>query len=263
VKDFVLEQIYSTAALVEEAAHDPESMIELAWDTPSILSCLARYQKITLLHYYIYAMIAVHMRRDYRKNSDLFEAEDIARLEATLTAYSVDFIRYSDFDGSIPLEVSDLDDPFYRWFRTNEAAFEEMWEKITEGVFFLLFANRRFLVIFNQSVATYLASGDVVVPAEFLTPRGRLRRQPYIPTWVKKAVYCRDHGRCVLCGRDLTNLLSIDRHTHYDHIVPLNLWGINDPCNLQLLCGQCNLEKLGSAVQSRYAYPPWWEEDEA
>lgn len=263
MKDFVLEQIYSTAALVEEAAHDPESMIELAWDTPSVLSCLARYQKITLLHYYIYAMIAVHMRRDYRKNSDLFEAEDIARLEATLTAYSVDFIRYSDFDGSIPLEVSDLDDAFYRWFRTNEEAFEEMWEKITEEVFFLLFANRRFLVIFNQSVATYLASGDVVIPAEFLTPRGRLRRQSYIPTWVKKAVYCRDHGRCVLCGRDLTNLLSIDRHTHYDHIVPLNLWGINDPCNLQLLCGQCNLEKSGSAVQSRYAYPPWWEEDEA
>ena len=263
MKDFVLEQIYSTAALVEEAAHDPESMIELAWDTPSVLSCLARYQKITLLHYYIYAMIAVHMRRDYRKNSDLFEAEDIARLEATLIAYSVDFIRYSDFNGSIPLEVSDLDDPFYRWFRMNEAAFEEMWEKITEEVFFLLFANRRFLVIFNQSVATYLASDDVVIPAEFLTPRGRLRRQSYIPTWVKKAVYCRDHGRCVLCGRDLTNLLSTNRHTHYDHIVPLNLWGINDPCNLQLLCGQCNLEKSGSAVQSRYAYPPWWDEDEA
>jgi hypothetical protein len=144
VEDFVLEQIYSTAALVEEAAHDPESKIELAWDTPSVLNCLACYQKITLLHYYIYAMIAVHMRREYRKNSDLFEAEDIARLEATLTAYSVDFIRYSDFDGSIPLEVSDLDDPFYRWFRTNEAAFEEMWEKITEEVFFLPFANRRF-----------------------------------------------------------------------------------------------------------------------
>jgi hypothetical protein len=263
VKDFVLEQIYSTAALVEEAAVSPGSMIELDWDTAPVLNCLARYQRITLLHYYIYAMIAVHMRRDYSKNSDLYETEDIMRLESSLTAYNVDFVRYSEFDGSIPLEVSDLDDPFYRWFRTNEPAFEEMWERATEEVFFLLFANRRFLVIFNQSISTYLALGNVGIPSEFLTSRGRLRRQSNIPAWVKKAVYCRDHGRCVLCGRDLTNLLSTDRHTHYDHIVPLNLWGINDPCNLQLLCGHCNLEKSGSTVQSRYAYPPWWDEDEA
>src|SRR4029450_12538178 len=113
------------AALVEEAAVSPDSMIELAWDTAPVLNCLARYQRITILHYYIYAMIAVHMRRDYSKNSDLYETEDIMRLESSLTAYNVDFVRYSEFDGSIPLEVSDLDHPFYRWFRTNETAFEE------------------------------------------------------------------------------------------------------------------------------------------
>ena len=33
---------------------------------------------------------------------------------------------------------------------------------------------------------------------------GTLKRQR-IPNWVKKAVYFRDRGQCVLCGKDLSN----------------------------------------------------------
>ena len=109
VKDFVLEQIYSTAALVEEAAHDPESMIELAWDTPSILSCLARYQRIALLHYYIYAMILVHMRP--RRNKKKYSRRKLAtrshshRIQCRLHS----LLRFRR--GRYYWEVIHLDDP--------------------------------------------------------------------------------------------------------------------------------------------------------
>jgi hypothetical protein len=145
------------------------------------------------------------------------------------------------------------------WFLSQEGNFELLWEKMSDEVFHLLFANRAFLLHFNQSLADYLKSGEVSIPAEHLDEKGVIRRQPYFPTWVKKAIYYRDQGRCVLCQRDLTGLLSTDQRIHYDHIVPLNLWGTNDPCNLQLLCEDCNLRKPGTSAKTATRYHPWWD----
>src|SRR3546814_4546557 len=45
--------------------------------------------------------------------------------------------------------------------------------------------------------------------------------------WAQRAVFFRDRGRCVLCEKDLTGLMSIDNVENYDHIVPISGWGIN------------------------------------
>lgn len=57
-----------------------------------------------------------------------------------------------------------------------------------------------------------------------------------IPAWVKIAVWERDKGRCVKCGRK-DNL-------QFDHIIPYSKGGSSlVPENIQLLCARHNLEK--------------------
>jgi hypothetical protein len=57
-----------------------------------------------------------------------------------------------------------------------------------------------------------------------------------IPTSVKLAVWKRDGGKCIQCGKD-TEL-------HFDHVLPYAKGGTSiTPENVQLLCARHNLEK--------------------
>src|SRR5262249_5646358 len=129
----------------------------------------------------------------------------------------------------------------------------------TNESFYLLFGNRAFLLRFNQAVANYIRRGTVTIPKEYLDDTGCIRRV-YLPVWVRDAVYFRDHGRCVLCQVDLSGLLSTDRIDHFDHMVALGACGVNDPCNIQLLCESCNLRKGDRTVITGVRYSPWWQE---
>jgi hypothetical protein len=157
------------------------------------------------------------------------------------------------------VKLDEDDDWFYKWFLSQEEQFEQLWEKLTDEVFHLLFANRTFLLTFNQALADFLKSGRVSIPSEYLNNKGVIKRASHIPAWLKKAVFYRDQGKCVLCQKDLSGLLSTDRVLHYDHIVPLNMWGTNDSSNFQLLCEKCNLEKSGNVAKTAYRYPSWWD----
>lgn len=59
--------------------------------------------------------------------------------------------------------------------------------------------------------------------------------RPKIPTVVRREVWSRDGGRCVLCGR------SAD--LEFDHIIPIAKGGSSTPRNVQLLCEMCNRQK--------------------
>ena len=204
-------------------------------------------------------MIAVEHRREYRKNGDMYEAEEVSDIERLFDAYSIKYLSYAAYTSSIPIEEarSREEAPFYQWFLTQERSFEELWEKLTDEAFHLLFGNRSFLLKFNRAVARYLEQETIRIPAEYLGSDGKFKRQP-IPIWVRDAIYFRDRGRCVLCQVDLSGLLSTDRSDHFDHIVPLAAWGINDPCNIQLLCEACNLKKAAGEPTTGYRYAPWW-----
>lgn len=258
-RQFVFHRIYEMASVVEECVNNASSFMEIDWGKGDILKCVAEFSKISLLHYYIYAMISVEERHDLRKNDDLYEESEEMResIHTALRAYGINHVSYAEFLSSSEFDTEN-DCPFRQWFHSQEEKFELLWERMTDEVFHLLFGNRAFLLCFNQSMANYLASGEVDIPLEYLDEKGVIRRQPYIPIWVKKAVYYRDQGRCVLCQRDLSGLLSTDQRIHYDHIVPLNLWGTNDPSNMQLLCEDCNLRKSGSVAKTATRYHAWW-----
>ena len=251
-------ETYETASLIEAWATNPDSFIEVPWEYSSTSESVCRFSKITILHYYIYAALATSKRRDYRKNEDLYMPEDTKALLPIFDNYKIQLQSEDDFDPADEWGGIEEYEYFYQWFLFHEKSFELLWEHITEEVFHLLFANRGFLLTFNTSLAAYLRQGEVALPKGNLDSKGRIRRQSYTPTWVRKAVYYRDHGRCVICHKDLSGLLGTDRVLHYDHMVPLNLHGVNDPTNLQLLCAECNLRKGGDISQTGIRYPAWW-----
>ena len=61
-----------------------------------------------------------------------------------------------------------------------------------------------------------------------------LNREP-IPEEVRFAVWRRDGGKCVQCGRQ--------EDLEFDHVIPVSKGGSNTARNVQLLCMKCNREK--------------------
>ncbi len=64
-----------------------------------------------------------------------------------------------------------------------------------------------------------------------------LPREPsrVIPSEVKKAVWLRDGGKCVLCGAS--------DELHFDHEIPFSRGGGSTTANVRILCAHHNLEK--------------------
>jgi hypothetical protein len=143
--------------------------------------------------------------------------------------------------------------------------YETLVQQTVKEVFHVLFQNRRLLMVFNQMMAAALEhQADLDPPEEqasFFSRSGFLKRT-VIPKWVKRAVYFRDRGRCVLCDKDLSGMLNIDNQENYDHIVPLAKHGLNDVSNIQLLCKECNQneKRAGNAITSN-RYQSWYVYD--
>lgn len=243
-------RVYEMAELMAALVNDTGAFDELAWELPEVSTCLNKFSKTSLLAHFCFAHIRIHDLRTARKDPENFEGVD---LEAALKNYEIPFVPFMDFIRSeFPEEQEDayLDlNHLHDWMLAQEdGAFGQLWEKMTDEVFHLLFGNRGFLLDFNLQLA------------QFRQERGDSpSRRCSIPQWVKRAVYFRENGKCALCKKDLSGLIAIDPKQHYDHIVPLKALGTNDPCNIQLLCDRCNLLKAASPARTSSVYEPWWK----
>jgi hypothetical protein len=162
------------------------------------------------------------------------------------------------------LEASNDDVSDYYDDLRLEGPLEELLERATSEVFFVLFQNRRVLMLFNDMMSRQMNEAveiELIDPeyARFFVRPGVLRRVS-IPSWARRAVYFRDRGLCVLCHKDLSGVLAVGGEENYDHIVPLAAGGLNDVTNIQLLCKECNAKKLAGEPITSSHYQRWYLE---
>jgi HNH endonuclease len=247
--EFLFHRVYEMADHVSTMTNVYPSFEELSWDSPEVSGCLHRFSKASVLGHFCFTHIRLQDLTTARKDPENF---DIGDLEAALERYAIPFVSFQEFmkhhhpdeQEHTYIELEHL----HSWMVSQEdEAFAALWERMAEEVFHLLFGNRGFLLEFNLQLAAFRKErGD--------TPSRRCS----IPQWVKRAVYFRENGKCAFCKKDLSGLIAVDPMQHYDHIVPLKALGANDPCNIQLLCARCNLEKAASQARTSAIYDPWW-----
>lgn len=139
-----------------------------------------------------------------------------------------------------------------------------LYEHISEEVFFLMFPDRVCLLSLNDRIASAISHVRLADldpgTRKYFQADGVLKRA-HLPTWVKRAVFFRERGRCAFCGVDLSGLVSTLSSENYDHIVPLARGGANDITNLQLLCAPCNLTKRDGAPRTSPFVERWYESE--
>jgi hypothetical protein len=140
----------------------------------------------------------------------------------------------------------------------RDVATERLTPLIQIEVFNLLFTDRCFLIEFNKAIAADVSQYKKAQFPEVLSKDGVVKRATYWPAWLKRALLCREKGLCAICKTDLSSIYHTTGKTAIDHMVPLNLGGINDASNLQMLCEKCNLEKLGDQIVTTNLHPTFW-----
>lgn len=224
------------------------------FDPEYFVSHATRFNKDTLLHQYIVCQLMNYYSRLYRKDGDVYDGDDITYWMDLFDEYNIDCVS----------EINDNTDfNIYLWFKNNQICFEELFDSLAQEMFYFLFMDKLFLVEFNKLVQKVIIEKEnyslynLHFDKNKIDENGRIKRCS-IPQWVKVAVFHRDKGRCVYCGKDLTNLATKLNTANYDHIIPLAEGGANDPCNIQLSCESCNKKKGKSILIPKYEYEPWF-----
>lgn len=214
----------------------------------------AKPQQKTILHDYI----------DYVIREDLsfyfggggWEYEDVTPFFAMLDSHGIPYAtleeyvaeQYRDDETGETVEVTNdvVDNMKFQYLSEylEDIAMEGLSSVLVTEVFTLLFADREAMKAFNLRIANSL---------EERTPRCT-----YWPKWLERALFCREKGLCAICKADLTSLFHTYGKLAIDHIVPIALKGVNDPTNLQVLCGKCNGEKSGTTVVTSNSMPVFW-----
>ena len=128
-------------------------------------------------------------------------------------------------------------------FKAQERPAEivRVYEKIITGIwsdkgFFQLIDYKRVRSGSRFVYRFIMQATDFELEDNHLVENPLQQRSRVIPTKVKKAVWERDKGRCVICGA--TDEL------HFDHVVPYSKGGSSITAeNVQILCARHNLSK--------------------
>lgn len=243
LKEFNFQNTYELADLIDNLVKADVDFWN--YNEELFVESATKFSKDTLLHLYIVTAAINHYRREFRKNGDLEDEETMEKWYSLFENYKIEVKKF-DFDGN-----GELTD----WFDENLNHYEELFDKMADEVFYILFSNRKFLLDFNNLTAKTISGTKF--SAKCFTKKGTIKRTN-IPKWVQTAIFHRDKGRCVFCFTDLTSLINTLTNSNYDHIVPLDLFGTNDPCNIQLTCESCNKKKTNKEGITTNQYIPWW-----
>jgi hypothetical protein len=179
----------------------------------------------TLLHKYIENYLSAEYFYGHRKDEEQYPQIVYDLLDTYQLTYGK--INYTGRDSN------------YELYKAATPAFR----LLAHDAFSILFQNRELMRDFSRLVATVNTQS--------------FPRADYWPTWLREAIFYRDHGRCGICSCDLTGTIAIDRKVHIDHMIPISLRGTNDPTNLQILCDTCNLRKGNKNDDTSVLHIPW------
>jgi hypothetical protein len=243
IQEFKFKNIYELTDMIDSHV---KAEVELwNYNTEYFINGATRFSKSTLLHLYIVTTAFNYYRTDFRNNGSDWDDESMQKWYSLFDTYQIKINKFN-FNGKAEI---------IEWFDRNENQFFQLFDQMADEVFHVLFANRQFLLEFNILIAKTVI--ETKFPDTFLSGKGTIKRTA-IPKWVKTAVFHRDKGRCVFCLTDLTSLINTLTSSNYDHIVPLDLFGTNDPCNVQLTCEKCNKSKANKNGSTSGIYIPWW-----
>ena len=185
-------------------------------------------------------------------------------IEIALDHFGFTYEKFDDWISQHDKTQEELtDDEIFEYLNELKHAgtYEDLLDRMSEEIFFILFLNRQVLQNFNQMAAHQIedVTIDSLEPEEYIyfQKDGVLKRVS-IPMWVQRAVLFRDRGMCVSCNKDLSGILSIGSIENFDHIVPLSKGGMNDITNIQLLCESCNKSKQGQSIDTSIKYEKWY-----
>ncbi len=254
-KQYQFNRVYEFAKIIYDCL-DADNNVELwYYDEEQFINAATNFSKNSLLHIFVYYSLFGYYNEILSDNNDYYseEEQEYEKWLETSNAYGISFHTELDYD--------DENVNFYKWYEDNIDVFDKIFESITDEIVHIIFADHNFLIKFNKFVASIIKNEneerDWSFPENVLTKEGTIKRKP-IPVWVKEAVFHRDHGKCVFCGVNLTGQYEHSTKCNYDHIIPLNKYGVNDPCNIQLTCEHCNKSKKDSNEIPQYYYESWW-----
>lgn len=240
---FEFNSSYEFADLIEGSVKGQASFWN--FDEKFFIKAASKFSKDTLLHLYIVTTSINYHRRNFRKHG----IDDEDQLEYWYDLFDHYKLTIEEYDFDKNEEPVD-------WFDRNITCFENLFDAMSDEIFHILFTNRGFLLGFNELVAETVR--DIEFPKITVTTKGTLKRVR-IPEWVKGAIFHRDKGRCVFCNTDLTRVFNNLTKVNFDHIVPLDMYGANDPCNLQLSFKHCNKSKSNKLASTSSEYLTWWK----
>lgn len=238
--------VYSACDVIVANILNPEGDLrhEYILDLVSVKT-LIKPNKWTALHEYINSGLDFYSEYWTRKTDDLEEWAE--------------YIREMGVDAPSFLVIKK------EWTRSNDQIrltddlLREANLRLTPSVFYILFQDREICRVFHTIIAKHIIK--MLNKDEYpdsLKCNGNLKRPTYIPTWLKRAIWYRDKGRCQLCWTDLSGSMEPIANAHLDHMIPLARYGSNDPTNFQLVCGDCNAFKGSSLQKTMPRIPlPW------
>lgn len=241
-----------TRYILEENSDDFEGLGDFADPgSPRVLERMCRPHRWTLLHEFIAELFVESSIRAFEHRRD--DMRDLVALEYRfiLKGYGI-----CPPQTTLPPETSEGYD------EASAGIIAELREllpigRIASETFHVLFTNRLLLREFNLLVARSVKDMKVREFPHALKRDGVLSRAQ-LPAWARRGIFYRDQGRCAICQRDLSGVLSTDQAVAFDHVVALAAGGTNDPTNFQLLCQACNLDKSAQATSSN-RYILFWD----
>ncbi len=232
----------------------------IEFENIDVVAKMIKPHKKTILHDYIESVYIMHDSYLIDKH---FSKEVIEEMIQIFDSYEYRSKRVQQLiDDYTELQDDNADSTEFDelGYKFQDELNSTILKYIVEDIFTALYQNKKFLREFNILLSEHVKKLRLESYSDRLKKDGVLKRA-HIPKWLKNGVFLRDKGRCQLCGTDLTGLLSTDKKLHYDHIVPLELGGSNDPTNFQLTCSTCNLKKGFRSMNTNDIASLFWDLD--